>query len=87
MRSHPHHGRPRQIQRLKATEGRHVVVTGIWGPLCSDLGTTQTLLSVARPLAGWASPLLLCTCPMALAPARLKSSSATLSLRVHPDSG
>lgn len=32
-KNHLHHGRPRQIQRLKATEGRHIVVTGIWGPL------------------------------------------------------
>lgn len=33
MTNHLHHGNPRQIQRLKATEGRHVVVTGIRGPL------------------------------------------------------
>lgn len=62
MTNHPYHGRPRQIQRLKATEGRHVVSTGSGVP--SDLETTQALKVLPNPCRLGKS-LLLCTTALA----------------------
>lgn len=62
VRTHPNHGRPSQIQRLKATEGRGPALTGTGIP--SDLGYQANPLEVNGP--PWRS----LSCPIVLTPPR-----------------